>query len=368
MWSSSNVRGSSGLHGDARRAADFGSSARRRYLAFLLLLGVLTLTLAVLSTGIGPVPIDPLTVALVVSHHLVGQPVEASWTGATDAIVWITRFPRIVMAVAVGSGLAMAGTVLQAVVGNGLADPYILGVSSGASTGAAFAITVLAGMGGALVLPVSAFAGAVMSILLVLAIGGRQAGARPFRLVLAGMAVGYALSSVTSFLIFASDSPEASRSVMFWLLGSLANVHWPMVQSCLAVAAVAALALTLAGGQLDALAAGDDTALALGVHPGRARLVLMIGVSLLVGVLVAGAGSIGFVGLIVPHLARALVGTRHRLVLPASALLGASFLLLADIAARMLFPPTEMAIGVVTGLVGAPLMLLLLRQSSRQSL
>ncbi len=344
---------------------------RRHVLApplVIVLLALGTATLAVISVGLGPVPIDPLTVLLVVSRHSLGLPAEASWTQATDAIVWITRLPRILMALAVGSALAMTGAALQAIVRNGLADPYVLGVSSGASTGAAFAITVLAGAGGALTLPLSAFAGAVISILLVLAIGGKAAGARPFRLILAGMAVGYALSSATSFLIFASDSPEASRSVMFWLLGSLANVHWPMAQLCLAVAALAALALFAAAGRLDALAAGDDTAFALGVHPGRTRLALMLGVSLIVGVMVAGAGSIGFVGLIVPHMARALVGTRHRLVLPASALLGASFLLLADIAARMLFPPTEMAIGVVTGIVGAPLMLLLLRHSGRQAL
>jgi iron complex transport system permease protein len=261
----------------------------------------------------------------------------------------------------------MAGVVLQAIVRNGLADPYILGVSSGASTGAAFAITVLGGYGGMLVLPASAFAGALGSVLLVLLIGGRAAQSTPFRLILAGMAIGYALSSVTSFLVFASDSPEASRSVMFWLLGSLANVHWPLVWLSLCVAAIAVVALMLSAGRLDAMAAGDDTALSLGVHPGRTRLGLMVGVSLVVAVMVAGAGSIGFVGLIVPHMARALVGTRHRVLLPASALLGATFLLLADIAARMLFPPTEMAIGVVTGVVGAPLMLILLRKGGRHT-
>ncbi len=344
--------------------ATLGELSRQRQ-RNLFLLALLTIAIAVISTGFGPVPIDPLTVFLIVSRRLVGQPVDAYWSDAIDAIVWITRVPRVLMAIAVGSSLAMAGAALQAMVRNPLADPYVLGVSSGASTGAALAITVLAGVGGAFLLPAAAFTGAVVSILMVLAIGGRAAGSSPFRLILAGMAVGYALSSVTSFLIFASDSPEASRSVMFWLLGSLANVHWPMVQLCLAVAALAVVVLTLASGWLDALAAGDDTAMALGVHPLRTRLTLMIFVSLIVGVMVAGAGSIGFVGLIVPHMARALVGTRHRLLLPASACLGASFLLVADVGARMLFPPAEIAIGVLTGVVGAPLMLLLLRKTGQ---
>lgn len=354
---------SSAISSSAVIAVTSGRRARN-----LAILAIAMVVLAIVSIGLGPVRIDPLTVLFVVSHNLVGLPAEQNWSDAVEAIVWITRMPRVLMAIAVGSALAMAGAALQAMVRNALADPYVLGVSSGASTGAALAITVLSGIGGAFTLPAAAFCGAVVSILMVLAIGGRAAGASPFRLILAGMAVGYALSSVTSFLIFASDSPEASRSVMFWLLGSLANVHWPMVQLSLFVAVLAVIVLTLASGWLDALAAGEDTALALGIHPGRTRLILMIFVSLIVGVMVSGAGSIGFVGLIVPHMARALVGTRHRLLLPASACLGACFLLVADVGARMLFPPTEMAIGVLTGVVGAPLMLLLLRHNNRLTL
>lgn len=339
--------------------------ARRRGWVRVGILAVLTLVLAVLSLGLGPVPIDPVTVTATITHRLIGLPAEANWSASIDAIIWITRLPRILMALAVGGTLALAGTALQAMVRNTLADPYILGVSSGASTGAAFAITVLAGVGGAVLLPVAAFLGAVIATLLVLVIGGRESTTSPFRLILAGMAVGYAMSSLTSFLIFASDSPEASRSVMFWLLGSLANVHWPMVQLCLLVAVIGMVTLFLAAGHLDALTAGDDTALAVGINPARTRLVLMIVVSLVVGTMVAAAGSIGFVGLVVPHMARALVGTRHRLLLPAAACLGASFLVVADIGARMLFAPSEMAIGVVTGVVGAPLLLVLLRRTNR---
>lgn len=183
------------------------------------------------------------------------------------------------------------------------------------------------------------------------------------RLVMAGMAVGYALNAVTRFLIFASDSPEASRSVMFWMLGSLANIHWPVAITCLLVAVITTAFLTATSSTFDALASGDEAALGLGIPPERMRLVLMIVISLAVGTAVAGAGSIGFVGLVIPHLARPLVGSRHRALIPASALLGGLFLIAADVLSRMLFAPQEMPIGIVTGCVGAPFLAILVRFS-----
>ena len=353
-----------------RNTGEFSlTRAHRRATLIVLSLAFLALATAIVSAGIGPVAIDSRTVLMIIGHHLFGMPSEITWSPVADTIVWITRMPRVLMAVAVGATLAMAGAALQAMVRNILADPYVLGVSSGASTGAAFAIVVFAGSGGGIwLLSGFSFLGAILATLLVLLIGGAGGNVTPFRLVMAGMAVGYALSSVTSFLIFASDSPEASRSIMFWLLGSLAAIHWATVQLSLTVAVIVLLVLTAASAHLDALAAGDETALAVGIRPEATRLVLMIVVSLAVGVMVAGAGIIGFVGLVVPHMARGLVGARHQVLLPACAFLGASFLLVADIGARMLFAPQEMAIGVVTGIVGAPLLLLLLhgvRQARR---
>ncbi|PYE81346.1 iron complex transport system permease protein [Pseudoroseicyclus aestuarii] len=331
--------------------------------AILTALTLLLALTAMLCCGLGPVSIPPGTVLRVLGHHLLDWPVQGDWPASTDAIVWLSRLPRVLMAIAVGATLALAGAALQAVVRNPLADPYVLGVSAGASTGAALAILVFSGTG-ILLLSTSAFAGAVLAMLLVLVIGGARGEVVPFRLIMAGLAVGYALTSATSFLIFASDSPEASRSVMFWLLGSLASVHWITAQVALAVAAVTLVFMAFASGPLDALAAGDETALAVGLRPGAARLALMVGTSLAVGVMVAGSGGIGFVGLVVPHMARALTGARHAILLPTCALLGAIVLLLADLLARMLFAPQEMPIGVVTGLIGAPLLLLLLRNAA----
>ena len=335
------------------------------YSISLFVQALLMLAIAVISAGSGTVSIDANTVIRIVGHHMIGRPVEPSWAPHIDAIVWLARMPRILMAIASGAILAVSGAALQAAVRNDLADPYVLGVNSGASTGAALIITgVGTAAGGMLLLSGAAFVGAAGAMVLVLVIAG-AAGASPFRLIMAGLAVGYALHSVTSFLIFASDSPEAARSVMFWLLGSLASIHWTTVQITFAAALAFLIPAFLASGHLDALAAGDDTALAVGIEPRRTRLLLMAVVSMGVGVVVAGAGSIGFVGLLVPHLGRALVGARHSRLLPSCALLGSSFLLLSDLGARLLFAPHEMAIGVVTGVVGAPFLLFIMHKTGR---
>lgn len=328
----------------------------------LALVGLLCAT-AIIAIGTGPVGLHPTTVVRVLGHVLFNQPAETDWPASTEAIIWISRLPRVLMAMAVGAALAMAGVVLQAIIRNPLADPYVLGISSGASTGAAIAIVFFTGIGGLALLSGAAFGGALLATLSVLLLGGLGRSASPLRLILAGMAVGYAFSSITSFIIFASDSPEASRSVMFWMLGSLANTHWQTAQFSALIALLAVLILMTTSRFLDALAEGDESALALGISPHATRLVLMLLVSLVVATMVAGAGSIGFVGLVVPHLARWLVGVRHHRLLPASALVGATVLVLADLGARTLFAPQEMAIGVVTGLVGAPLLLLLLNRA-----
>lgn len=336
-------------------------ASHRREAIFAGLLACLALLLAIISTGIGPVSIDPITVMKVIAHHLSGSETEPDYSWAYDAIVWTSRAPRILMALAVGATLAACGTTVQAMVRNPLADPFVLGISSGASTGAAFAITVLGtAASSAMTLSGFAFLGALLAMVLVLVIGGQSGGRDPFRLVMVGIAIGYAMNAATGFLIFASDSPEASRSVMFWMMGSLANIHWETAIACVFFALATILLLSFAGRHLDALASGDDTALAIGIRPERARIFLMILVSLSVGVMVAGSGIIGFVGLVSPHIGRMLIGTRHRILIPASAGIGAIFLVIADIGARTLFPPQELAIGVVTGVTGAPFLLFLL--------
>lgn len=347
-----------------------GLRRKRRHSAWWII-GLTTALIAtmVVTIGIGPVGIAPDTVLAITGHHLFDLPAEASWSRSDAAIIWNVRIPRILLGVAVGAGLAMCGAVLQAMVRNMLADPYILGISGGASTGAAGAILFGIGAGiGQNALPVSAFLGALGASLLVFFIARAGGQITSLRLLLSGVAVGYALSAVTSFIIFASDSAEGSRSVMFWLLGSLSLARWDVLLGIVYI--IIGLTLTgfiLWGRRLDALAIGDETALTLGVSPTRTRVALLVAVSLATGAVVAASGAIGFVGLVIPHLARRLVGAVHARMIPVAALIGAIFLVWADTLARTVMQPRELPIGIITAIVGAPFLLILVRRMYARS-
>jgi iron complex transport system permease protein len=348
----------------AERIDDLDRDARRRraaaWIASLLALLVGTIILAV---GLGPVAISPGTVAKIIGHHAVGVPGDVTWSTAEDNIVWLIRLPRVLLGGMVGAGLAATGVAIQALVRNVLADPFLLGTSSGASTGAA--ASILFGLGAAFgpsAVSVSAFAGALAATMIVFAtarIGGRVTS---IRLVLAGIAVAYALSALTGFLIFAADNSEGIRAVVFFLLGSLSRASWSGVVIPAVAVAVTLAVLVLWSRRLDALAIGDDTALTLGVNPARFRVHVFVLTAACIGAVVAVSGTIGFVGLVVPHLARRLVGGEHRRVLLVSALIGAIFLVWADVFARMAFEPAELPIGIVTALVGTPFLLMLVRR------
>ncbi|WP_244928116.1 iron ABC transporter permease [Nocardioides sp. W7] len=336
---------------------------RRRNAGVVGILGVLLLVSALIGVAVGPVWIPPHEVLDVVWSRLRGVGVDEV-APTPEIIVWDVRLPRVLLGVAVGAGLAVCGAALQAMVRNLLADPYLLGINSGASSGAAATILFGVGLGlGEHALAGSAFLGALAASLLVFVLSRTAGRITSVRLLLAGVAVGYALSALTSFLIFASGSAEGARSVMFWLLGSLALARWggPLA-ALVVVVAVTVAVLSLWGRRLDALAIGDETALVLGVSPTRFRTQLLVVVSLCIGFVVAASGSIGFVGLVVPHLARRLVGAAHAWSVPTAALLGAIFLLWADLLSRMLLQPRELPIGIVTALVGAPFLLYLIRR------
>lgn len=342
-----------------------GYTARRRH-ALVWCVALTCALVATMGAGIiaGPVDISVADSVRILGHHLLGVGLTDQAQVAQDAIVWEIRVPRVLLGAAVGAGLALAGVILQALVRNMLADPYVLGVNSGASVGAAAAVLFGAGAGfGDYALQGSAFLGALVASLLVFFIARGAGRLTSTRLLMAGVAVGYALSAATSFLVFASDSAEGARSVMFWLLGSLGLATWngPLAVIIVVVSSVAVV-LMIWGRHLDALVAGDETALTLGINPERFRLVLLVVSCLLVGGIVAMAGSIGFIGLVVPHLARRIVGGAHRAVLPVAALLGSILLIWADILARTVLAPQEMPIGIITALVGAPFLLILVRR------
>ncbi len=339
------------------RTVRFRSRAGVGLRLVLLALALLLTPALTVVIGAAAVPLDE--VIGVLASHIPGLDVQITWDRSIDAIVWDTRLPRIIAGVAVAAILGVSGVVLQAVVRNALAEPYVLGVSAGASSGAAFAI-IIVGTSVATVVGVMAFAGALLATLLVLAIAGRTQS--PLQLILGGLGVGFGFQALTNLIIFSSDSPETARSVMFWTLGSLARVGWDSVPVITIAALLLTVLMVLCGPILDALASGDRTAQAVGVEPARARILLLIPVSAAIALAVATAGGIGFVGLVVPHLVRSFIGPAHRFLVLGSALAAGLFLVWADAFARLAFAPAEVPIGVVTGLVGAPWLVLLVRR------
>ncbi|WP_333618856.1 FecCD family ABC transporter permease [Dietzia sp.] len=283
---------------------------------------------------------------------------------AVDAIVWDLRLPRALLAAVAGAGLAVAGAAMQTLVRNPLADPYLLGVSSGASVGATAVLTTgaLSGLG-VYALSGGALLGALAASFAVFLIASAQGGLTPLRLVLSGVVLSAAFSALSSFLVFLSPEPRAAESVMFWLLGSVAGATWVKIPIVAVVVCVALAAMLAIHGWLDALAAGEETAHSLGVPVRALRIALFVLQAVVVGAVVAVAGGIGFIGLIAPHVARLVVGARHRVMLPVAALGGALFVVWVDTISRVLVAPQEMPLGVVTGIVGAPVFLLLMGRS-----
>lgn len=342
---------------------DVVHSVRGRHNVLLIVLSVALIGLSIMAVGIGPVAISPALVARIVGAHL-GLPIEAVWSASDDSIVWLIRVPRVLLGAFVGAVLAMTGAVIQSLVRNPLADPYLLGISAGASTGAAASILFGIGSGlGAIALTGSAFGGALLAVVLVITIarvGGRFV---PARLIFSGIAVGFALTALTNFLVFASESRDGSRAVLFWMLGSLGQARWASVPIGLVAAVVALACFTLWSRRFDAIAISDDTALALGTNPTRFRATAVIIVCLVIAAAVSVAGLVGFVGLVVPHIVRRLVGGRHSIVIPTVAVAGALLLVAADAVARIAFAPRELPLGILTALIGTPLLVALLRRS-----
>ncbi|MDX3386998.1 iron ABC transporter permease [Streptomyces niveiscabiei] len=316
----------------------------------------------ILGISVGAVTVPVGDVWTIVLHHVTGVGAPPS-DPALDQIVWTFRTPRVLLAALVGAGLAVCGAVLQTVVSNPLADPIVLGFSYGATLGAVLVITLgggaaLAGLG----VSGAAFLGAVAAGAVVFALGRRQGRLAPTRLVLAGVAVGYVLLSATSFVQLQA-SPTELRTVMFWMLGSVAGAEWEQVPAVAVVVLAATVLLALFGRRLNVLLAGDESATALGVDVNRLRAILLVLCALLTGTVIAVAGSIGFVGLMIPHLVRLTLGADHRRLLPLTALLGAVYLVLVDLLSRTLSRPNELPLGILTALLGAPFFLWLLRRN-----
>ncbi|MGV0837432.1 FecCD family ABC transporter permease [Mycolicibacterium thermoresistibile] len=333
--------------------------------ALTLLLVGLGLLSMVVAVQIGSVTIPAGTVLDVVWGKTVGS-AGGDVPAHLTQIVWDLRVPRVAMAALVGAGLSVVGVAVQALVRNPIADPYVLGVSSGASIGAA-AIILYGGALGVLGMSGAAFTTACLSMSVVYLIARRRGALDPLRLVLTGVVAGYVLSAATSYLVFLGD-PRGAQQVLFWLLGSFGRARWSTLAVPAIVLAVVLVWLLTRARPLDALLAGDEAAITFGVPVGRVRAELFVATAALTAVMVAVSGAVGFVGLVVPHIVRLLVGGLHRRVLITSALFGAVFMVWVDLAARTLATPQEIPVGIITAMVGGPLFLFLMYRSDRASL
>jgi iron complex transport system permease protein len=326
-------------------------------LAILLLLLITSIVLGIL---IGPVSIRVLDI-FHISLFKLGFIERGDWTSGVQNIIWLIRFPRVLLACAVGAGLAVAGATLQTLVRNQLADPFLLGISSGASVGAVLAIGFgffsFAGIFG---VQIAGFLGAFISFLLVfyLAKSGRELS--PTRLILAGIGVGYVFSGITSFITMTTGNRELAGQILSWTLGSLARATWYDLTLPVLILFVVVGYLLLQSRNLNALSMGDEVAVTLGLDVNKFRKKMFVLIALLTGVMVAVSGTIGFVGLIIPHIVRIIVGPDHRKVLPLCALLGSIFLIWVDVIARTTFAPVELPVGIITSILGGPFFLLLL--------
>ncbi|OMH25811.1 iron ABC transporter permease [Motiliproteus sp. MSK22-1] len=323
-----------------------------RSLPLLIALALIVLVISITTAiGFGSVAIPVNTVWGVALNHILPDTVEVAWSAGRDNIVWEIRFPRVLLGALVGAALATVGTVLQAATRNPLADPHLLGVSSGAALGAVVAMMHVGLIFGLATLPLFAFVGALLATGLVLGISRERGYILPDRLVISGVAVSFVCMALANLLIFLGDH-RAAHSVIFWMLGGLGLAQWDQLWYPALTLASGLAFLLLQGRQINALMSGEETALTLGINTTRLRLSLFVVCALLTGVMVAFSGTIGFVGLMIPHVLRLLVGGDNRYLLPLSALTGAIFLVWVDVVARKIMAPEDLPIGIVTGLMG----------------
>ncbi|MBG0857024.1 iron ABC transporter permease [Streptomyces spinoverrucosus] len=332
------------------------------YALVLLLLTALVLAAATFGFAVGSVGVPPDQVWGILLHRVHPALADPTWTAVRETIVIDVRLPRVLLAGVVGAGLAVCGMALQALVRNPLADPMLLGVSSGASVGAVLVVVFNLTLFGVFSLPVAAFLGALAALVAVYFLARSGGRMTTVRLVLAGVATAEVLSALASFLVVTSNDPHKTQSALRWMLGGLAGTTWTVVWIPVAAVLLGTAVLLGVCRSLNLLLAGEEAAAALGLDVHRFRAALFTLVAVMIGTIVAVSGQIGFVGLIMPHVVRLLVGADHRRALPAAALLGAAFLIAADLAARTVMSPEEIPVGILTALVGGPFFLWLMRR------
>ncbi|MDK0812937.1 iron ABC transporter permease [Clostridium perfringens] len=332
------------------------------FIAVLLIL--LFISSIILGISFGAFDIPPYDVYRVFLYKVFGIKIgnlDEILNSTLFDIIWGVRMPRVLLGAFAGMALAMVGVIMQATIQNPLGDPYILGLSSGASLGATFSILIgFSGVLSSFGAPLGAFLGALMASIFVYflaRIGGRIT---PFKMILAGMVISSICSSLTSLIIFLSKDNEGIRTVNFWMMGSLAGAEWSNIVLPIAISVIPLIYFFTQYRNLNLMVLGDETSITLGLNIEKHRKIYMILSSLITGVIVSVCGTIGFVGIMIPHIVRLIFGTDHKTLLPFSALVGAIFLIWADVIARCAITNMELPIGIITSVIGAPFLLWLM--------
>ena len=331
--------------------------SREISVALIMLILAVFLVLAFLwALSIGTVKLSFIQIYEgIVNQFTSGIAIETAGQGPLHDIIWLLRLPRLVLAALVGMGLSVCGVIMQAVVKNPLADPYILGISSGASLGATAAI--LLGIGVALgenFVGIAAFIGAFamsLGVLFISNLGGRS---NSVKLLLAGMALSAVCGAFSSFIVYFANNKEGMQTIAYWMMGSFAGAKWETLAVIGPIVLLAVMFFWTQSRMLNLMLLGDESALTLGTDLHIYRQIYLLVSSLIVGFVVYAAGMVGFVGLVVPHVIRMLVGTDHKKLIPVSAMTGAVFLVIADGLCRVIIPRTELPIGILISLIGAP--------------
>lgn len=338
--------------------------SKTKYFQLLFLLFLLLLASAILSIYVGAVDISPREIFQILTNKITGAEVFApNWEGSTVSIIWQLRFPKVIGAICIGASLATTGIQMQALTKNPLADPFILGISSGASAGAV--ASILLGqlpIIGSFSVQAGASLGALLASGAIFLFSGRGR-VDSVRLVLTGLALSSIFGALTNLLIFLAPDPRKVQSAMFWMTGSLSGIGWEVIPVTVGVTILALLISMGFHRHLDILLMGEERALSMGLDTGKLKKILIVLSSILTGVMVSISGVIGFVGLVIPHIVRSFLGSSHAKIIPVSAVLGGISILMGDTLARVAVRPEELPLGVITALAGAPFFLWLLQKT-----
>lgn len=335
------------------------------YTVFLIIMAVVLVISMILATRLGSVDLKFAAIGKVLISKLPWTSSDSGVDANITSIIWDIRIPRILTAFVVGAGLTVCGILMQALTKNPLADPYVLGISQGASAGAVSVIMYgwlsIFGLYGRMI---GAFLGAVVSIVLAMKIASIRNKITATQLVLAGIAVSALFGAITNFMIYHTKTgSDKVKVATYWMMGSLNGSNWQLLFYASVTFAICLVVIILMSRKLDVLLLGEEVAVTVGVDTDKLKLVIILLSTLLTGVIVSISGTIGFVGLTIPHITRSIVGTRHVKLIPAAILVGGTFLVLADMISRVIVRPEELPIGVVSAFFGAPFFLYLIRKS-----